>query len=180
MNARRLLLVFVMPFLLVFALSASANSDRNARSTQLRPVSTALAQYDPLTFRAFVGRRQVWQAASLDPTLFPCVRPLAGSALPATASRCDPAGDITPAGDSVLFNALLCYSGGRAVARPWPPRKGRMAAGGVRRCTSAGKTRGPAATARPPSRATTSWARSALPGRDAGCPGRGALAGLDG
>jgi hypothetical protein len=113
MNARRLLLVFVMPFLLVFALSVSANSGRNARSTQLRPVSTAPAQYDPLTFRAFVGRRQIWRAASLDPTLFPRVRLPAGSALPATASRCDPAGDITPAGDSVLFNALLCYSGGR-------------------------------------------------------------------
>ncbi len=113
MNTRRLLLVFGILFSLVFALSASAHSGRNAGTTQLSPVSTAPDQYNPLTFRAFVARRQVWQAAALDTALFPCVRLPNGETQPATASRCRPTDDFTPAGDSVLFNALLCYSGER-------------------------------------------------------------------
>lgn len=113
MNVRRLLLVFVILLLLVFALGASAHSGRNVGSAPLSHAPTAPAQYDPLTFRAFVARRQVWQAAALDQALFPCVRLPGGGVLPATASRCDPASDITPAGDSVLFNALICYAGDR-------------------------------------------------------------------
>ena len=97
--------LLIIIVLLVYTLGASAHNGLIARS------APSAHQYDPLTFRAFVARRQVWQAAALDPALFPCVRLPDGGVLPATASRCDPASDITPAGDSVLFNALLCYAG---------------------------------------------------------------------
>lgn len=112
MNSYRLISLFAALFLLLFALDPSA---LDAKPVE-QPEATALAQpaiYDPATFRAFVARRQVWQTASLDPALFPCVRLPNGETQPATASRCRPTDDITSAGDSVLFNALLCYSGER-------------------------------------------------------------------
>lgn len=104
MNSYRLLAIVTI--LVVLSLGASAHSGRSARSAP-----TAPAEYDPVTFHTLVARRQVWQAAALDPALFPCVRLPDGGVLPATASRCHPTDDITPAGDSVLFDALLCYAG---------------------------------------------------------------------
>lgn len=112
MKTFRLIPITAALFLLLFALDPSA---RGARPVK-QPEAAALAQpalYDPATFRAFVARRLVWEAASLDTALFPCVRLPNGDTLPATDSRCHPTDDITPAGDSVLFNALLCYSGER-------------------------------------------------------------------
>lgn len=112
MNPHRFIPLFVALFLLLFVLGSSALGAQRVEQHE----SVAVAQpatYDPATFGAFVARRQVWQSAALDPALFPCVRLPNGGTQPATASRCHPTDDITPAGDSVLFNALLCYSGDR-------------------------------------------------------------------
>jgi hypothetical protein len=49
--------------------------------------------------------REKWLEITTNPEIFPCT--------PYTPSKkgCDPINDIKPAGDMILFNSLLCYSG---------------------------------------------------------------------
>jgi hypothetical protein len=55
------------------------------------------------------ARRAMWMDVALNPDYFPCAAAIPGG-FP-VKKNCIPGREIKPAGDSVLFNALLCYSG---------------------------------------------------------------------
>jgi hypothetical protein len=58
------------------------------------------------TFDSTLGQaREEWLQITTNPEIFPCAR------YTPSKKGCNPLGDIEPAGDMVLFNSLLCYSG---------------------------------------------------------------------
>lgn len=97
---------------------------------------SAVDSIAPDTFREFVARKQLWNRLVQDEELFPCYHISDNLVLPSTEGRaCSKNKDasmppsITAAGDSVIFNGLLCYSGDQrgcaAVKASQDPETGR-------------------------------------------------------